>query len=72
MSAVLSLQIASVDDVNHKIRLYLRRYCGLRSISPEDVKVWMLPMAARLSQGIAEEEQQLMSLVKTLLAQASA
>jgi len=54
-------------------RLYLHRYCQLRSISPEDVRAWMLPIAAaRLSEGIAEEEQQWMSLVKTLLAQASA
>jgi uncharacterized protein (TIGR02172 family) len=54
-------------------RLYLRRYCQLRSISPEEVKAWMLPVAAaRLSEGIAEEEQQLTSLVTAVLTQTSA
>ncbi len=54
-------------------QLYLRRYCQLRSISPEEVKAWMLPIAAaRLSEGIAEEEQQLMSLVTAELTQTSA
>jgi aminoglycoside phosphotransferase (APT) family kinase protein len=46
-------------------RLYLRRYCQLRSISPEEVKVWLLPVfAARLSEGIAEEEERLLGLIK--------
>ena len=54
-------------------RLYLRRYYQLRSISPDDVKVWMLPVAAaRLSEGIAEEEQQLVPLVTAMLTQTSA
>jgi aminoglycoside phosphotransferase (APT) family kinase protein len=54
-------------------RLYLRRYCELCSILPEDVKVWMLPVAAaRLSEGIAEEEQQLVSLVTAMLTHTSA
>lgn len=54
-------------------RLYLHRYCQLRSISPEEVKGWMLPVAAaRLSEGIAEEEQQLVSLVTAMVTQASA
>jgi aminoglycoside phosphotransferase (APT) family kinase protein len=46
-------------------RLYLRRYCLLRSVSPEQVDVWMLPIAAaRLSEGIPEEEERLLRLIK--------
>lgn len=43
------------------------RYCQLRSISPDEVKTWMLPMVALLSDGIAEEEQHLMQLVTVTL-----
>lgn len=46
-------------------RLYLRRYCQLRSLSPEQVNAWMLPVAAaRLSEGIPEEEEQLLALIE--------
>lgn len=45
--------------------LYLRRYCQLRSVSPRQVQAWMLPiMAARLSEGIPEEEEQLLRLIR--------
>jgi aminoglycoside phosphotransferase (APT) family kinase protein len=48
-------------------RLYLRRYCQLRSVSPGQVKAWLLPVAAaRLSEGIAEEEQLLLGLIKRI------
>jgi len=46
-------------------RLYLRRYCQLRSISPAQVNSWLLPVAAaRLSEGIPEEEERLLALVE--------
>jgi len=49
-------------------RLYLRRYCQLRAVSAEQVTAWMLPVvAARLSEGIAEEENLLMARVWALL-----
>ncbi len=45
-------------------RLYLRRYCRLRSVSPEQVEAWRLPVfAARLSEGIPEEEKPLLALI---------
>lgn len=45
-------------------RLYLGRYCRLRSVSPEQIQAWNLPVAvARLSDGIAEEEGQLLALI---------
>jgi aminoglycoside phosphotransferase (APT) family kinase protein len=48
-------------------RLYLRRYCQLRSVSPEQVRAWLLPVAAaRLSEGIPEEEGQLLRLIKQI------
>ncbi len=48
-------------------RLYLRRYCQLRGASVEDVSAWMLPViAARLSEGIAEEVPQLLSTLEKL------
>lgn len=49
-------------------RAYLRRYRTIRSISIEDVKSWQLPvMAARLSEGIKEEESDLLSTLKTMV-----
>ena len=48
--------------------LYLRRYCQLRAVSSEQVTAWMLPVvAARLSEGIAEEEKLLIARVRALL-----
>jgi len=50
-------------------RLYLRCYCQLRSVSPEQVKAWLLPVAAaRLSEGISEEEEQLLALIQRMSA----
>jgi len=47
--------------------LYLRRYCQLRSVSPGQVEAWLLPMAAaRLSEGIPEEEGRLLRLIKRI------
>jgi aminoglycoside phosphotransferase (APT) family kinase protein len=46
-------------------QLYLRRYCQLTSVSPKQVEAWLLPVAAaRLSEGIPEEEEQLMRLIE--------
>lgn len=48
-------------------RLYLRRYCKLRSVSPEQVTGWLLPVfAARLSEGIPEEERGLLRLIRRI------
>lgn len=45
--------------------LYLHRYCRLRSVSPEQVEAWLFPVAAaRLSEGIPEEEEQLLALIE--------
>jgi uncharacterized protein (TIGR02172 family) len=46
---------------------YLHRYCQLRSVSPTQVEAWLLPVAAaRLSEGIPEEERPLLRLVQGL------
>jgi aminoglycoside phosphotransferase (APT) family kinase protein len=46
-------------------QLYLRRYCQLRSVSPKQVEAWLLPVAAaRLSEGIPEEEAPLLRLIQ--------
>lgn len=48
--------------------LYLRRYCQLRKVSAEQVEAWMLPvMAARLNDGIVEEEDLLLAAVEKLM-----
>jgi aminoglycoside phosphotransferase (APT) family kinase protein len=48
--------------------LYLRRYCQLRSVSSRQVEAWLLPVAAaRLSEGIPEEEELLLKLIKQLM-----
>lgn len=45
--------------------LYLRRYCQLQLVSPQQVRAWLLPMAAaRLSDGIPEEEARLLALIE--------
>ncbi len=50
------------------VRAYLRRYRTIRSISIEDVKSWQLPvMAARLSEGIKEEESDLLSTLRAMV-----
>lgn len=50
------------------IDTYLRRYAQIRSISLRNIKSWRLPIAAaRLSEGIKEEESRLLSIVETLL-----
>jgi uncharacterized protein (TIGR02172 family) len=44
--------------------LYLHRYCQLRSVSLKQVEAWLLPVAAaRLSEGIPEEEALLLRLI---------
>jgi aminoglycoside phosphotransferase (APT) family kinase protein len=49
-------------------RLYLRRYCQLRSVSPKQVDAWLLPVAAaRLSEGIPEEEERMLRLIQRIL-----
>jgi aminoglycoside phosphotransferase (APT) family kinase protein len=46
-------------------QLYLRRYCQLRSVAPKQVEAWLLPVAAaRLSDGISEEEAPLLRLIQ--------
>ena len=45
-------------------QLYLRRYCQLQSVLPKQVEAWLLPVAAaRMSEGIPEEEEQLLRLI---------
>ena len=59
-------QIQSIR--NSFIHTYLRLYSQIRPISFEDVESWRLPItAARLSAGIKEEENRLLSSVETLL-----
>jgi aminoglycoside phosphotransferase (APT) family kinase protein len=49
-------------------RFYLRHYCQLRSIMPDEIQAWWLPvLAARLSEGILEEEERLLGLIKRML-----
>jgi len=51
-------------------QLYLRRYCQLRSVSPKQVEAWLLPVAAaRLSEGIPEEEALLLRLIQRAVSQ---
>jgi hypothetical protein len=46
-------------------RFYLRCYCQLRSVSPEQVEAWRLPvLAARLSEGIPAEVGRLLRLIQ--------
>ena len=50
------------------IKEYLRRYNKIRSISIEDVKLWQLPViAARLSEGVKEEESELLLILEALV-----
>ena len=50
------------------IKAYLRKYRMVRSISMEEVESWQLPvMAARLSEGIKEEESYLLSALKATI-----
>jgi uncharacterized protein (TIGR02172 family) len=50
------------------VSIYLGRYKQLRSISTVELESWQLPVAAaRLSEGIKEEEDQLLSIVKASL-----
>ena len=50
--------------------LYLRRYFELRPASREQLAAWQLPVAAaRLSEDIPEEREQVLDLVKTSLSQ---
>lgn len=53
------------------IDTYLRHYCQIRPTSLGDIESWRLPVAAaRLSEGIKEEEKLLLSIVETMLNQA--
>lgn len=48
--------------------LYLRRYCQLRAVSPEQVRAWRFPViAARLSEGIPEEESALLEALEKMI-----
>ena len=59
-------QIQSIR--NSFIQSYLRSYTQIQHISIEDIESWRLPItAARLSEGIKEEENRLLSIVDTLL-----
>lgn len=47
---------------------YLRRYCALNNVTPEQIKAWMLPIAAgRLSEGIKVQESSLVKMVERLM-----
>lgn len=49
------------------IDIYLKLYTNIRPISLEEIELWRLPVAAaRLSEGIKEEESRLLSIVKKL------
>jgi uncharacterized protein (TIGR02172 family) len=61
-------QIQSVRSLF--INTYLKRYAQIRPISLGSIESWRLPVAAaRLSEGIKEEETRLLSIVETLLKQ---
>ena len=50
------------------INNYLKSYTKTRPISLEKIELWRLPVAAaRLSEGIKEEENRLLSIVETLV-----
>jgi uncharacterized protein (TIGR02172 family) len=52
------------------INAYLKRYAQIRPICLGSIESWRLPVAAaRLSEGIKEEESRLLSIVETLLKQ---
>lgn len=59
-------QIASMRSLF--IDIYLKSYVKIRPVSLESIELWRLPItAARLSEGIKEEEDRLLSIVETLL-----
>ncbi len=46
-------------------RIYLRRYREVRSVSPEELESWLLPVAAaRLADGIPQEQKKLVGIVR--------
>lgn len=50
------------------VDIYLKLYTKIRPISLEKIELWRLPVAAaRLSEGIKEEESRLLSIVETLI-----
>jgi len=68
-SKLVGKQIRSI--INSFINIYMSQYAKIRSTSSEEIELRRLPIAAaRLSEGITEEENRLLSIVKTLLKQA--
>jgi aminoglycoside phosphotransferase (APT) family kinase protein len=48
-------------------QVYLRRYCQLQAVTPQQIDAWLLPVAAaRLNDGIPEEAEMLSRLVAQL------
>jgi aminoglycoside phosphotransferase (APT) family kinase protein len=48
-------------------QVYLRYYCQLRAVTPQQIDTWLLPVAAaRLSDGISEEVETLSRLIAQL------
>ncbi|MFQ5986454.1 MAG: phosphotransferase family protein [Thermoplasmata archaeon] len=53
------------------LRAYLKRYEGIRPLPPEELKAWSLPVAAaRLADGIPQEQRKLVAMVRATLADA--
>jgi thiamine kinase len=63
------LLVESLRSLAH--RTYLRRYRQARPFRQEELDAWLLPIAAaRLSEGIVEEEPDLLALVEALASRA--
>ena len=62
---LVSEKLASVRT--QFVKVYLKRYRQIRSISMEEIESWRLPIiAARLSEGIKEEERDILSILKMM------
>ncbi len=67
----LDIDAEEVSSVRARfVRIYLERYKQIRSVSSKEIESWQLPVvAARLSEGIKEEESGLLSILSCLLKQ---
>ncbi len=63
-----NLDSEEIDSVRTQfVKVYLKRYRQIRSISIEEIESWRLPViAARLSEGIKEEKNEILSILKRM------
>lgn len=67
----LDINVEEVSSVRTRfVRIYLERYKQIRLVSSKEIESWQLPVvAARLSEGIKEEESSLLSILSCSLKQ---